>query len=191
VLNYPKHPLLNYQELLGLERIATTLQSSLKSPPESPRKVLSSVNFCKGFYRYRYPHQQPSTFKGRHLLMSTVTNHLENATVSDFANEINDDARPQANQENAPINTAHQHLGEAVEGLRSLFTELDKSYDRNKPIGQAMIMAKAVEAIEGRPTLKARLVEAITEGTAATLEVAVHHPATKPVLAAIKGFMKN
>ncbi len=113
--------------------------------------------------------------------MPTVTNDL------DIANEINSDARQPASQNST--SNAHQELGEAVTGLRALFAELDKSYDKHTPIGRSMIMAKAVEAIEGKPTLKKRIVSAIQGGTTAAIEAAVNHPVTRPVIATIKGFM--
>lgn len=76
-----------------------------------------------------------------------------------------------------------QALGETVEDLRNLFTELDKSYDNRRPIGRTMIMAKALEAIENKPTLKGGITDAIENGTAVTLEAAVAHPSLKPVIA--------
>ena len=51
-----------------------------------------------------------------------------------------------------------------------------------------MITAKAVEAIESKPTLKKRLLNAAKEGGIAAIESAVDHPAVKPVVAAFKGF---
>jgi hypothetical protein len=116
--------------------------------------------------------------------MPAITDNLENPTVANFANDVNDDERSQP----AP-SAAHQALGEAVTTLRALFADLGKSYDRNTPIGRSMIMAKAVEAIEGKPTLKKQIVKAIKDGTTATIEVAVDHPVTRPVIATIKGFM--
>ena len=76
-----------------------------------------------------------------------------------------------------------QPLVETVEDLRTLFAELDKSYDNRSPIGRTMIMAKAVEAIENKPALKGGIAAAVKDGTAITLEAAVAHPSMKPVIA--------
>ena len=54
-----------------------------------------------------------------------------------------------------------------------------------------MISAKTLEEIENTPSLKKRIVKALKEGGAAALEVAIDHPATKPLLAAAKGFMAD
>lgn len=75
-----------------------------------------------------------------------------------------------------------QTLGETVEDLRTLFAELDKSYDNRRPIGRTMIMAKAIEAIENKPALKGGITDAIKNGTAVTLEAAVGHASLKSVI---------
>ena len=82
-----------------------------------------------------------------------------------------------------------QNLTQAAQEIKALLTQLDQDYDRSSPTGQAMISAKAIEKIESNPTLKARVVNALKEGGAAALESAVDHPAVKPVVALLKGFM--
>ncbi|MEO0410065.1 MAG: hypothetical protein AAF289_22195, partial [Cyanobacteria bacterium P01_A01_bin.135] len=57
------------------------------------------------------------------------------------------------------------------------------------PTGKAMISAKTVEAIENNPTLKKRVVNALKEGGTTALEEAIDHPAVKPVVAMVKGFI--
>ena len=52
-----------------------------------------------------------------------------------------------------------------------------------------MSAAKTVEAIEGDPTIKQRLINAVKEGGAAAIEETIKHPAIKPVVAALKGYM--
>jgi hypothetical protein len=122
-------------------------------------------------------------------MTNNYNNDLQGANIGNFANEVKDNARQQANQHNHPA--TQQNLAEIATELSALFAQLDQTYDRNQPTGQTMITAKAVEAIESKPTLKRRLIAALKEGGAATLEVAVDHPATKPVLAAVKGFMEG
>ncbi|MEM6452631.1 MAG: COR domain-containing protein [Cyanobacteria bacterium P01_D01_bin.105] len=82
-----------------------------------------------------------------------------------------------------------QDLAQATRDIKALFTELDQTYDKTTPVGQTMITAKTVEAIEGNPTVKKRLINAVKEGGAAALEEAIEHPAIKPVVAAIKGYI--
>lgn len=118
--------------------------------------------------------------------MSDINNNLQGTNIGNFANEVKDNAHQQANQHNHPA--ANQNLSEAVREIKAIFVELDQIYDKTTPVGNAMITAKAVEAIESKPTLKARLLNAAKEGGIAAIEVAVDHPATKPVVAAFKGF---
>jgi hypothetical protein len=82
-----------------------------------------------------------------------------------------------------------QNLAQAAQEIKALLKQLDRDYDSTTPTGQAMIGAKAIEAIEKNPTLKARVVNALKEGGTTALEVAVDHPAVKPVVAMLKGFM--
>jgi len=82
-----------------------------------------------------------------------------------------------------------QNLAQAAKDIKDLLDQLDKDYDRTTPSGQAMIGAKAIEAIEQNPTLKARVVNALKEEGTTALESAIDHPAVKPVVAMLKGFM--
>ncbi len=52
-----------------------------------------------------------------------------------------------------------------------------------------MIAAKTIEAIENQPTVKQRLLNAVKEGGTTALEEMIEHPAIKPVVAAIKGYI--
>jgi len=82
-----------------------------------------------------------------------------------------------------------QNLAQAAQEIKALLNQLDKDYDSSTTTGQAMISAKAIESIEKNPTLKARVVNALKEGGTTALEELVDHPAVKPVVALLKGFM--
>ncbi len=82
-----------------------------------------------------------------------------------------------------------QNLAQAAQEIKALLTQLDQDYDSSSLSGQAMISAKTIEKIESNPTLKARVVNALKEGGAVALESAIDHPAVKPLVATIKGFM--
>jgi hypothetical protein len=82
-----------------------------------------------------------------------------------------------------------QNLAQAAKGIKELLNQLDQDYDRSTPTGQAMISAKAIESIDNNPTLKARVFNALKEGGTAALESAIDHPAIKPIVATLKGFM--
>jgi internalin A len=82
-----------------------------------------------------------------------------------------------------------QNLAQAAQEIKTLLDQLGQDYDSTTPTGQAMIGAKAIESIEKNPTLKARIVNALKEGGAAGLESMIDHPAVKPFVASLKGFM--
>lgn len=81
------------------------------------------------------------------------------------------------------------NLTQAAKDIKELLDQLDNDYDRTTPTGQAMISAKAIESIDKNPTLKARVINALKEGGTTALESAIDHPAVKPVVAMLKGFM--
>jgi hypothetical protein len=82
-----------------------------------------------------------------------------------------------------------QSLPQAAQEIKDLLSQLDKNYDNSTPTGQAMISASAIASIEKNPTLKARIINALKEGSSTALEEAIDHPAVKPLLAMIKGFI--
>lgn len=82
-----------------------------------------------------------------------------------------------------------QNLTQAAQDIKDLLEQLDQDYDSSTPTGQAMMSAKAIENIDKNPTLKARVVNALKEGGTTALESAIDHPAVKPVVAMLKGFM--
>ncbi len=89
---------------------------------------------------------------------------------------------------NTQINNSAD-LAAAVRDIKALFAELDQSYDKTTPLGQMQIATKTIEAIENKPTVKKRLLNAVKEGGTTALEEMIEHPAIKPVVAAIKGYI--
>ena len=205
VPGYPEAPPIEYQELLGLERMGKQTHSigklgteinirqlldGYESPEIRELRRQGDINeeailalAKQGLHISIYQEQ----FQGDHKPMTNNTNNLQGANVNNVANEVNDNARQQGNQHIHPAN--QQSLADAVRDIRALFAELDQNHDKTTPGGQMMIAAEAVKAIEGQPTMKKRIVNALKEGGAAAIESAVDHPATKPFVAAAKGFM--
>ena len=119
--------------------------------------------------------------------MSEINNNLQGANIANFANEVKDNARQQANQHIHPAK--QQNLSEAIQDLQNIFATLDQSHDKNTVLGQTQIVAKTIETLENEPTVKKRLLNAVKEGGAAAIEETIKHPAVKPVVAAIKGYV--
>jgi hypothetical protein len=115
--------------------------------------------------------------------VTEIINNLQGDFIANFANEVTGNARQQANQHIHP--SVQQNLAQAIKQIQEILSQLDQSYDWNQPIGQTMITAKAVEAIEKQPTLKARVINALKEGSASALEESIDHPAIKPIIATL------
>lgn len=112
VPNYPNHPPLDYQELLGLEKMRVveypigklnininirqlldgyeSLESRQKIPKDDPESDrLTIVNKI-------YNHNHQGEFKP----MTENTNNFQGANIGNFANEVKDNARQQASNFN-------------------------------------------------------------------------------------------
>jgi hypothetical protein len=121
---------------------------------------------------------------------TTQDTHLMSNTIHQYGSGDNIGGdKVMGNKIGTQINHS-QNLAQAAQDIRDLLQQLDQDYDRTTPTGQAMISAKAIEAIEKNPTLKARVLNALKEGGATALEEAIDHPAVKPVVAMVKGFIE-
>ncbi|MEH2088732.1 COR domain-containing protein [Nostoc sp.] len=77
-----------------------------------------------------------------------------------------------------------QNLAQAAKDIKELLDQLSQEYSST-----AMVGVKAVEEIEQKPKLKARIINALKEAGSEALEKAVDHPAVSIVIAATKGFI--
>jgi internalin A len=113
---------------------------------------------------------------------SKYSNDLKGANIGNFANEVNDSARQQANQHNYAAQP--QSLTDAAKEIQELLDQITATDQTNN---STLIAVKAIEAIEKNPTLKDRIINAGKEAGFAAIDAAVDHPAIKIVTAAIKG----
>jgi internalin A len=88
------------------------------------------------------------------------------------------------------INNA-QNLAQAVVEIQALLDNLSETYNPNTEAGQAKICKEAIDSIEQNPTLKARIINAIKEGSYTALEEAVDRPTVKILMATFKGFAEG
>ncbi|MEB3233730.1 MAG: hypothetical protein VKJ64_22165 [Leptolyngbyaceae bacterium] len=96
-------------------------------------------------------------------------------------------ARQQTNQ---TVNQApNRTLAETAKEIQDLLVQLDQTYDHTSPIGRMEMVTEMMKSVDKNPTLKARVINALKEGGTTALEEAIEHPAVKPVVAALKGFM--
>lgn len=113
---------------------------------------------------------------------SKYSNDLKGANIANFANEVKDTARQQANQNNYAAPS--QSLVAAAKEIKDLLNKISATDTTNN---STLIAIQAIESIEKNPTLKDRIINAGKEAGFAALDAAVDHPAVKIVTAAIKG----
>ena len=77
-----------------------------------------------------------------------------------------------------------QNLAQAAKDIKELLDQLSQEYSNTAIVG-----VKAVEEIEQKPKLKARIINALKEAGSEALEKAVDHPAVSIVILTIKGFI--
>lgn len=118
---------------------------------------------------------------GDKIMGNKITNDLRGTNIANFANEVKDNARQQANQHNY---AASQNLTQAAKEITELLNQISSTDTTNNT---TLVAMKAIEAIENNPTLKDRIINAGKEAGFAALDAAVDHPAIKIVTAAIKG----
>ena len=201
VPNHPNYPPLDYQELLAHEAMGKNIYTVGKLGLDIDlHELLDGYEDIKSRQEKQRNDREQGIIEREHVAihiynsniqepikpMPEITNNLQGANIANFANEVKDNARQQANQH--IHQDSHQNLTQAAKDIKDLLDQLDKDYDRNTPTGQTMISAKAIESIENNPSLKDRLFKAIEEGGSAALEQLVDHPAIKILVATYKGF---
>jgi Leucine-rich repeat (LRR) protein/GTPase SAR1 family protein len=77
-----------------------------------------------------------------------------------------------------------QNLAQSAKDIKELLDQLSQEYPNTAIVG-----AKAIEAIDKKPTLKARIINTLKEVGSEALEKAVDHPAVSIVIAGVKGFI--
>ena len=84
-----------------------------------------------------------------------------------------------------------QDLVQAAQEIKALLDRLSQDYDVASPVGQAMVNAKAMEAVENDATLRQRVVKALKSAGDEVLEQAIQHPVAKVFVAGAKGFIEG
>ena len=205
VPNYPEHPPLDYEEMLGLEKMGE------QTYPIGKLGIRINIRHLLDGYEPHTARQRKRTDKPHEesLLEDfppgiTIVNKVYNDNKSQLSQGDSQHIGALINQHGQGNNfigdyvqggktdiqiNSKTELTQATDNIRRLFSEFEQSYDKTTHTGQAMIAAKTIEAIESKPTLKKRLINALKEGGAAAIESVIDHPASKPLIALAKGFM--
>ncbi|MCY7286361.1 MAG: GTP-binding protein, partial [Cyanobacteria bacterium CAN_BIN43] len=202
VPNHPDHPPLDYQELLGLEAMGEREYPIGKLRIKvNLRQLLDGYEAIESRQRWRnkfeidgdYEEDSPYNISVNVHDRRSKTIHQKESTIMSNIHQYGSGDniagdKVAGDKINTQINNS-QNLAQAAQDIKALLTQLDQDYDRTTPTGQAMISAQAIATIEKNPTLKARIINALKEGGTTALEEAIDHPAVKPVVALLKGFM--
>jgi uncharacterized protein YjbI with pentapeptide repeats len=86
------------------------------------------------------------------------------------------------------FNNSQKNLAEAAAEIQVLLKQLEETYPTDSTANQMVVAAKAVEKIEGNPTLKQKAISAVTEGSIAAFEKAIDNPAGAFIAGAVKGW---
>ena len=208
VPEHPEHPPLDYQELLGLERMGEQTHAIGKlgirvnirqlldgyEPLESRQRRRRAESGKEGdldedFLRGRGINIkiENKLSQGDHQPMTDITNNNQGANIANFANEVKDNARQQANQHIHPA--AQQDLAAAARDIKTLLDELSEEYNPNSSKGQTKIKEGALTSIRQNPQLKQRTLKALKSAGEEALEQAIQHPVAKVVVEGVKGFI--
>jgi internalin A len=119
---------------------------------------------------------------------SKYSNDLKGANIANFANEVKDTARQQANQNNYAAQP--QSLADAAKDIKELIAQLSGDYDITNQSGKMGLSGKVIESVEKNPTLKSRTINALKEAGKTALEEAIDHPVAKVLVAGLEGFLE-
>ena len=130
------------------------------------------------------------TFKQEQTMMdeSKYSNDLKGATIGNFANEVTDNARQQANQHNYAAQK--QNLAEAAQDIKALINQLSTDYDTATPSGKRKLTDKVLETLEGNTTIQSRALNALKEAGKTAFETAIDHPIAKVLVAGLEGYLE-
>lgn len=120
----------------------------------------------------------------------TFSNNLSGANVANFANQVTDNARQQANQYNYSLEQ-RQTLAEAAAEIQKLLEQLSQTYSTDTVSERMQLATEAVTRIESNPNLMQRLVSSLQAGGVSALEQLLNHPAASFVIAALEDWQKT
>jgi|GEM_PF-1540235 len=123
--------------------------------------------------------------------------NLSGATIYNFAPGAKNSPilGGQSVQNNQVIGTQHnyapeqkQTLAEAAAEIQQLLEQLSETYPTTTPLEQMTVATKAIEQIDNNPSLKQRIVSALTGAGTEAIKVAIDHPLASILVAAIEGW---
>lgn len=84
-----------------------------------------------------------------------------------------------------------QSLAEAAAEIQKLLEQLEKSYSTETTAGKMAIATETISQIDSDPTLAARILSALKEGSISAFEQLLNHPAASFVIGALEDWQKT
>jgi uncharacterized protein YjbI with pentapeptide repeats len=116
------------------------------------------------------------------------TNNIH-GNVANFANQVSDHARQQANQHNHRVET--KNLVDTAKEIQALLDQLSQTYPTNTPGDKYALAKEAIQHIENNLSLGQRILSAINAGGASALEQFLNHPAASFVIGMLEDWQKT
>lgn len=117
-------------------------------------------------------------------------NDLRNARIANFANQVKDNARQQANQYNYSLEQ-QRDLNEAAAEIQGILEQLSTTHSTETVSGRMQLATAAVTRIENDSSLMKRTISALQAGGVSALEQLLNHPAASFVIAALEDWQKT
>jgi internalin A len=121
--------------------------------------------------------------------VANTTNNLQGANIGNFANEVKDQARQQANQNIQ--NSEKQSLAEAAKEIQTLIDQLAQSYPTTTMPEKVGFASAIVQQIDINPSLSTRVLSASKAGGTAAIGQFLNHPLSSFIIAAIEDWQKT
>jgi uncharacterized protein YjbI with pentapeptide repeats len=123
-------------------------------------------------------------------IMSTpqITNNLQGSNIGNFANEVKDNAKQQANQYNS---AANRNLTDAAKEIQILLEQLSQIYSTETMPDKVAFAHTALQQIKANPSLSQKVLSAAAAGSSAAIEKLLDHPAATFVVSAIEDWRKE
>ncbi|GJD23557.1 pentapeptide repeat protein [Rivularia sp. IAM M-261] len=117
------------------------------------------------------------------------TNNLQGANIANFANQVSDNARQQANQHNYSSET--KSLADAAKEIQMLLEQLSVDYPSDTMKGKYTLANEVIRHIDNNPSLSQRIVSAFSAGSVSALGQFLNHPAASFVISALEDWKKT
>ncbi|MEL6855418.1 MAG: COR domain-containing protein, partial [Cyanobacteria bacterium J06607_13] len=207
VPDHSNHPPLDYQELLGLERMGeqtypigklgirvnirqlldgyepleTRLQRRQDEMGEEGRFAEKLMG--RDIHLHFNQSQKVTQAQGDHQPMSTTVNQYGQGDNIAGDKVLGDKINTQINN--------NPDLAQAARDIKALLTELSDEYNPNSEKGQTKIKEGTLARIRENPQLKQRTLKALKSAGEEALEQAIQHPIAKIVVESLKSFIEN